>query len=145
MSVTFFFFNDTATTEIYTLSLHDALPICETHDGEAADTLAGARLAHEGQCLAGMDGEGDVVEGWDHPGVGLEADAQAADIEQDLAQWRSSLASRASRRPSPTKLKLVTASVMARPGKMASQEGEVRYCWELLSMLPQLGSGGWIP
>jgi len=26
--VFFFFFNDTATTEIYTLSLHDALPIC---------------------------------------------------------------------------------------------------------------------
>src|SRR2546422_10641081 len=25
-----FFFNDTATTEIYTLSLHDALPICRT-------------------------------------------------------------------------------------------------------------------
>ena len=25
--VFFFFFNDTATTEIYTLSLHDALPI----------------------------------------------------------------------------------------------------------------------
>src|SRR3712207_9378969 len=24
----YFFFNDTATTEIYTLSLHDALPIC---------------------------------------------------------------------------------------------------------------------
>src|SRR2546427_7505364 len=27
-SFMFFFFNDTATTEIYTLSLHDALPIC---------------------------------------------------------------------------------------------------------------------
>src|SRR3712207_472262 len=27
-SVIVFFFNDTATTEIYTLSLHDALPIC---------------------------------------------------------------------------------------------------------------------
>src|SRR3712207_7181425 len=26
-----FFFNDTATTEIYTLSLHDALPICGAH------------------------------------------------------------------------------------------------------------------
>src|SRR3712207_8894222 len=25
----YFFFNDTATTEIYTLSLHDALPICQ--------------------------------------------------------------------------------------------------------------------
>src|SRR3712207_324228 len=28
----FFFFNDTATTEIYTLSLHDALPICKNRD-----------------------------------------------------------------------------------------------------------------
>src|SRR5260221_5040200 len=28
-SVQCFFFNDTATTEIYTLSLHDALPICD--------------------------------------------------------------------------------------------------------------------
>src|SRR5947199_7199457 len=28
MSLILFFFNDTATTEIYTLSLHDALPIC---------------------------------------------------------------------------------------------------------------------
>src|SRR5256885_4382016 len=27
----FFFFNDTATTEIYTLSLHDALPISTAH------------------------------------------------------------------------------------------------------------------
>src|SRR3712207_7438735 len=31
MIALFFFFNDTATTEIYTLSLHDALPIF--HDG----------------------------------------------------------------------------------------------------------------
>src|SRR6516165_10241205 len=30
LSVHFFFFNDTATTEIYTLSLHDALPIFES-------------------------------------------------------------------------------------------------------------------
>src|SRR5438034_6357449 len=28
VSLSLFFFNDTATTEIYTLSLHDALPIC---------------------------------------------------------------------------------------------------------------------
>src|SRR5438093_11577667 len=31
----FFFFNDTATTEIYTLSLHDALPILEIGAGIA--------------------------------------------------------------------------------------------------------------
>src|SRR5258708_19243173 len=30
-SFIFFFFNDTATTEIYTLSLHDALPISDNH------------------------------------------------------------------------------------------------------------------
>src|SRR5215467_16187502 len=34
----FFFFNDTATTEIYTLSLHDALPIY--HPGDARPSLA---------------------------------------------------------------------------------------------------------
>src|SRR5437879_12738866 len=39
-----FFFNDTATTEIYTLSLHDALPICVEREqvglaGDAGDGL----------------------------------------------------------------------------------------------------------
>src|SRR5258708_30736676 len=38
----FFFFNDTATTEIYTLSLHDALPISEWQHADLnyADELA---------------------------------------------------------------------------------------------------------
>src|SRR6266536_4476031 len=34
----FFFFNDTATTEIYTLSLHDALPIPRLSIGTLAST-----------------------------------------------------------------------------------------------------------
>src|SRR3989454_7549366 len=34
-SWSFFFFNDRATTEIYTLSLHDALPICTRSWGTA--------------------------------------------------------------------------------------------------------------
>src|SRR2546426_12649076 len=33
LAVFFFFFNDTATTEIYTLSLHDALPISRHSPG----------------------------------------------------------------------------------------------------------------
>src|SRR5258705_8793428 len=37
----FFFFNDTATTEIYTLSLHDALPISAA--GAATEEIAAAR------------------------------------------------------------------------------------------------------
>src|SRR2546426_5900743 len=35
----FFFFNDTATTEIYTLSLHDALPISAHPGGPTAGRL----------------------------------------------------------------------------------------------------------
>src|SRR5215203_7118068 len=35
-SLVFFFFNDTATTEIYTLSLHDALPISQRSHGPSA-------------------------------------------------------------------------------------------------------------
>src|SRR5436853_2711634 len=34
LSSPFFFFNDTATTEIYTLSLHDVLPICRERLGD---------------------------------------------------------------------------------------------------------------
>ena len=34
---------------------------------------------------------------------------------------------------------------MAMPGTIASHGALARYCWAPLSMLPQLGSGGWIP
>src|SRR2546430_4110033 len=39
----FFFFNDTATTEIYTLSLHDALPIYDRQISAPADRVRGRR------------------------------------------------------------------------------------------------------
>src|SRR5438128_11855182 len=39
--VYFFFFNDTATTEIYTLSLHDALPIFEAERKKRDEIEAG--------------------------------------------------------------------------------------------------------
>src|SRR3712207_9338791 len=49
-----FFFNDTATTEIYTLSLHDALPIFEEgaslRRGDRAPTHAGAGSGWRGRC-----------------------------------------------------------------------------------------------
>src|SRR5215211_8472095 len=56
----FFFFNDTATTEIYTLSLHDALPIFagarsrarRRHDRADAGCEAAARGAHRRQAAA---------------------------------------------------------------------------------------------
>src|SRR5688572_31624785 len=47
MSSFFFFFNDTATTEIYTLSLHDALPIW--------------RILREADALAETGGVGEML------------------------------------------------------------------------------------
>src|SRR3712207_8800839 len=45
-----FFFNDTATTEIYTLSLHDALPIYKTAT-TTASVSSTAVAAQESYCL----------------------------------------------------------------------------------------------
>src|SRR5205809_5837174 len=47
--MSFFFFNDPATTEIYTLSLHDALPICGCGDGRAPVDRPDARPAQAAQ------------------------------------------------------------------------------------------------
>src|SRR3712207_8828128 len=49
--VFFFFFNDTATTEIYTLSLHDALPILfhAPSSGRFASSFRVSLLAGAGQ------------------------------------------------------------------------------------------------
>src|SRR2546425_13290474 len=44
----FFFFNDTATTEIYTLSLHDALPISADHGAERGEAIG--RREGVGRC-----------------------------------------------------------------------------------------------
>src|SRR3712207_8370160 len=41
MYLVFFFFNDTATTEIYTLSLHDALPISSSTARRRSSSLRG--------------------------------------------------------------------------------------------------------
>src|SRR2546430_9234256 len=77
MQYVFFFFNDTATTEIYPLSLHDALPICAA-DAEVDDLrsvhhcvadrcrlrrvgerAAVARLQDQQPCVAAVSGRSE--------------------------------------------------------------------------------------
>src|SRR5258706_6073367 len=58
-SLFLFFFNDTATTEIYTLSLHDALPICEALELAARSFLAGRRCC---DMLWGLEATGCMVD-----------------------------------------------------------------------------------
>src|SRR2546427_9601636 len=68
----FFFFNDTATTEIYTLSLHDALPICvETSDiagRRGADHPADRRRPTGRGEAGGLALRRDLPDRQDHPG-----------------------------------------------------------------------------
>src|SRR2546422_10825988 len=73
--VFFFFFNDTATTEIYTLSLHDALPISHVvavgrhavGDRAGAQLVRGERvdhamgLGHATNPAVGFDGHGAPI------------------------------------------------------------------------------------
>ena len=50
----YFFFNDTATTEIYTLSLHDALPIYASRGKQTARHSAGKHKRLE-TCAGGVN------------------------------------------------------------------------------------------
>src|SRR2546426_2672439 len=52
MVACFFFFNDTATTEIYTLSLHDALPISPAWEAQPRGHSARTPLERAGPALA---------------------------------------------------------------------------------------------
>src|SRR5438132_7507752 len=62
-----FFIHCTATTEIYTLSLHDALPICRWKAGhveaDLSDDDAGDGLAHAGHGDQAVDGRAKGGEG----------------------------------------------------------------------------------
>src|SRR6267142_5912049 len=91
----FFFFNDTATTEIYTLSLHDALPICDAAlDRQSNQFDGGANaelLTHDG------GGVGDrLVGGLDQP-RNLGETFPRAEQAQDLHLARGELGQRALR------------------------------------------------
>src|SRR2546430_17704107 len=62
ISFIFFFFNDTATTEIYTLSLHDALPISDGAEGATGGFGSYAKFGRQRDRNGpGFDGLGDPL------------------------------------------------------------------------------------
>src|SRR2546430_4919880 len=67
MLLFFFFFNDTATTEIYTLSLHDALPICRRptrsrgRSGRPAAGSAAARCRRSEEHTSELQSQSNIV------------------------------------------------------------------------------------
>src|SRR2546430_6902622 len=72
--ILFFFFNDTATTEIYTLSLHDALPISPVNAWDFFGQLYFDTITHDAAALRYL------VER-----VGLEHVVLGTDLQFDMA------------------------------------------------------------
>src|SRR3712207_1543239 len=80
-----FLYNDTATTEIYILSLHDALPI------SSASARHYAQILHETAILRGLIHAGGEIArlGWERPGETAELVDRAEQILFDLSQERA--------------------------------------------------------
>src|SRR2546429_9830848 len=80
----FFFFNDTATTEIYTLSLHDALPISwGGHSGLLFYSISATRNAVNFGTTCGPDTRSNLSGIWIGAGLG------PVFVDPDCkAQWR---------------------------------------------------------
>src|SRR2546429_6485929 len=67
----FFFFNDTATTEIYTLSLHDALPIYPFRPAMLIALIAGTAIVYLGGTLLGSSPDYNRLPGPDRKSTRL--------------------------------------------------------------------------
>src|SRR5438552_15280456 len=72
-----FFFNDTATTEIYTLSLHDALPILR----KVSEKMGAAQSWSYGRSSKAKDGP-QTLRRW-YPRIRFEAGSSLATIQED--------------------------------------------------------------
>src|SRR3712207_9018466 len=80
----YFFFNDTATTEIYTLSLHDALPIYLQPVGVPALV----QLGH-GHALDALDGQALLAPGR-HPAAEMAGEAAQPDDRGERSEEHTS-------------------------------------------------------
>src|SRR6266508_4002232 len=97
VSLIFFFFNDTATTEIYTLSLHDALPI-SVPGGTPASVVMKLNTAFN-EALADPPIRRKLLELGFVP-VGGAPQAYVAVLANEIAKWRKVI--KESKIPPPT-------------------------------------------
>src|SRR2546422_7418854 len=82
-SLCFFFFNDTATTEIYTLSLHDALPISRLVGGPRRPARCG-HAAGRHQDPSGNRHGGSLRQGLRHCRYGDRSEEHTSELQSRL-------------------------------------------------------------
>src|SRR3712207_9328157 len=82
----FFFFNDTATTEIYTLSLHDALPIFAEGSLELPGGTEHYRVTHDGDRV--FDSTGGRISGGGRLGLGNARVLGMYRLHGEVGGWR---------------------------------------------------------
>ena len=118
----------------------------KTHDGHGGHGLTGAGLTDDAQGLAAIERVGDTVDSANNAILGVEIHLKVIDLEQMLALRNRLvlqvhivlvllhpyasfiLTSRASRRPSPSRVKASTVERIARPGMIIIQGAVRRYC-----------------
>src|SRR3712207_9037976 len=84
-----FFFNDTATTEIYTLSLHDALPICVRKRVPFASSFAAFfSRAYDFIRMGAISGANIRLSG-SHAGVSIGEDGPSQRSEEHTSELQS--------------------------------------------------------
>ena len=118
----------------------------EAHDGHGGHGLTGAGLTDDTQGLAAIERVGHTVDSANDTILGMEIHLKVIDLEQMLALGNRLLlqvhivlvllhpyasfilTSRASRRPSPSRVKASTVERIARPGMIIIQGAVSRYC-----------------
>src|SRR2546429_9234333 len=93
--IVFFFFNDTATTEIYTLSLHDALPIwsCRRLPGQRAGSLLPLSALQPAEAQASPEKrQAEATASWTpaSPETGRRQAGPRAPVPRKTPQWHRS-------------------------------------------------------
>src|SRR5262249_3551052 len=123
------------------------------HHGQHGEALATAGFADDAERFALRDSDADLIDR--APGSVVAAcgrrrkrDVEIFDLEQDhvgVSIQRFSLASRASRRPSPSRLKASTVTRIMTPGNVTTHQARDTNSRASASIVPHSGNGGCAP
>src|SRR2546430_8570854 len=98
----FFFFNDTATTEIYTLSLHDALPICRFHRPGQQLQSGVRRWSDCGRRFGSADAGGVCGSAWGERGAANRSEEHTSELQSQSNLVCRLLLEKKKLRPNPS-------------------------------------------